>query len=72
MVPEGSRDHVLNSKKAQPVKKFAAGNKDKEVFGSVLMEVDQFIWCGCSDGIIRLWDTKVCGEDCIVLRSPST
>ncbi len=36
-----------------------AGNKEKEVHGNVLIEVDQFVWCGCSDGSLRLWDPKV-------------
>eukprot|EP01117_Protostelium_nocturnum_P008880 TRINITY_DN3185_c0_g1_i1.p2 TRINITY_DN3185_c0_g1~~TRINITY_DN3185_c0_g1_i1.p2 ORF type:complete len:601 (+),score=236.39 TRINITY_DN3185_c0_g1_i1:27-1805(+) len=49
---------VWSPKKAQPEKRIQAGNKDKEVWTNAFMEADQFIWCGCSDGLIRLWDSK--------------
>jgi hypothetical protein len=42
--------------KSQPTKKLLV---HKDAFGNVLTEVDQFIWCGCSDGVVRLFDSKV-------------
>jgi WD40 repeat protein len=49
---------IWSPKKAVPEKKFVAAFKDKDIFGTSMLEVDQFVWSGCNDGTIRLWDVK--------------
>lgn len=49
---------IWHPKKLQPLKKLQAGNKDKDPFGTVLIEIDLCAWNGCSDGVIRIWDGR--------------
>lgn len=41
------------AKKSQPLKKILAG------FLTTLLEVEEHVWCGTIDGIIKVFDTKV-------------
>ncbi|PRP81149.1 hypothetical protein PROFUN_01983 [Planoprotostelium fungivorum] len=49
---------IWSPKKALPEKKIIVSSKDKDLWVNCMMEADQFVWLGCNDGIIRLYDSK--------------